>query len=206
MAMSDKERKQLFGLLIVLPIVGIVAFWMYYRAPKAEEAAALQHTVDSLQAAVDTAETVLASGTVEQLNQRIADYEGSLALMRRLVPTNNEVAQLIDNISDRAKLRNVEIADLSPLGNEAGGRFQVARYRFVVLGHYDELGGFLSDIASLPRIMVPHQVSLTQATEQTAQSFGDTTGALLQATFQLRTFVKQPAVEEIGNGGTGGAP
>jgi len=206
MAMGDKERKQLFGLLIVLPIIGIVAFWIYVRTPKAEEAAELQHSIDSLQAAVDTARTDLAGGTVEQLKQRIADYEGSLTLMRRLVPTNNEVAQLIDNISDRAKLRNVEIADLSPLGYEAAGRFQVARYRFVVLGHYDELGGFLSDIASLPRIMVPHQLSLAQATEQTAQSFGDTTGSLLQATFQLRTFVKQPPVGETGNGGTGCAP
>ena len=200
MAMTDRERKQLLGFLIALPLLGAVAFWLYVRQPRAEEMADLQRTVDSLQASVDSARRDLASGTVEELRQRVADYEASLVLMRQLVPTGNEVAQLINDISDRAKLRNIHVADLSPLGYEDGERFRVARYRFVVLGHYDEIGGFLSDIAALPRIMVPHQLSLQVATDQTAQSLGDTTGSLLQATFQLRTFVKQPG------GGTGDAP
>lgn len=200
MAMTDRERKQLLGFLIALPLLAAVGFWLYVRQPRADEMAELQRTVDSLQAAVDSARRDLAAGTVEEMRQRVADYEASLALMRRLVPTDNEVAQLINDISDRAKLRNIHVADLSPLGYENGGRFQVARYRFVVLGHYDEIGGFLSDIASLPRIMVPHQLSLQIATEQAAQPLGDTTGSMLQATFQLRTFVKQAG------GGTGDAP
>ncbi len=206
MAMSGKERKQLLGFLIVVPLLAIVAFWIYVRQPRIDAAAEMSATIDTLQAKVDTARADLQRGTVEDLQRRVEDYQASLNLMRQLVPTDAEVANLIDDISDRAKLRNVRIADLSPLGYEDGARFRVARYRFVVLGHYDDVGGFLSDIASLPRIMVPTGLAIQITTDQTAASLGDTTGSMLQATFELRTFVKQPLGGELGEGGAGGAP
>lgn len=196
MAMSEKERRQLMGLLIAVPILGIVAFWMYWRTPAQERTAELERTVDSLEAVVDSARRELARGSVEALRQRVREYEQSLNVMRRLVPTDAEVANLIDDISNRAKLRDVHVADLSPQGFEDGGRYRVARYRFSVFGRYDQVGAFLSDIASLPRIMVPHQLTLDVAEARNAAALGDTTGALLQANFQLRAFVKQPVLEE----------
>ena len=202
MAMSDKEKKQLMVLLMVLPIGAIALFWFFVREPRAAEAGDLRRQVDSLQLTVDSARRELAQGSVEDLRRRVADFEAGLGLMRTLVPTDGEVAQLINDISDRAKLRNVSVADLSPLGYEDGGQYRVARYRFQVLGHYDEIGAFLSDIASLRRIMVPHQVSLTLASDQAQRAVGDTAGALLQAAFQLKAYVKRPALE--GEGGAGG--
>jgi len=132
----------------------------------------------------------------------VADFEGGLSLMRTLVPTDAEVARLINDISDRAKLRNIEVADLSPLGYEESPAYRVARYRFQVLGHYDDIGAFLSDIASLRRIMVPYQLSLTLATDAAQKAVGDTAGGLIAASFQLKTYVKQASVE--GEGGSGG--
>jgi type IV pilus assembly protein PilO len=204
MALSEKDKKQLMGLAIALPLIAIVAYWYFIRTPKAQEAAELRSTVDSLSRAVDSARRELASGTVEQIRQRVADFESGLSLMRELVPTDNEVAQLINDISDRAKLRNVHVSDLSPMGYEDAGQYRVARYRFSVLGHYDDVGAFLSDIASLRRIMVPAGLTLVPTTNQSAQALGDTTGALLQASFQLRAFVKQQAVGGD-EGGAGGA-
>ncbi len=204
MAMSDKERKQLLGLLIVIPVAVAALFWIYVWQPRAAEAAVMRQTIDSLQTDVDSAgpQSKILSG-VGDLRRRIADYAASLALMRELVPTGNEVATLINDISDRAKLRNVHLADLTPRGYEEGEHFRVGQWRFVVVGRYDDIGGFLSDIASLSRIMVPSQLSLQQATDQSALSLGDTTGALLQATFQLRTFVKrrQSGAEDAGGAG-----
>ncbi|KPK02288.1 MAG: hypothetical protein AMS20_12255 [Gemmatimonas sp. SG8_28] len=190
MALTEKDRKQIYILLIVLAVGGSGAFWFLWRAPKAEEARALQVEVDSLQARVDAAKADLAQGTVEQLNERMAVYERSLGLMRRLVPAENEVPQLIDDIASRAALRGVNIAEFSRQSREQGGMFETYRYRLQVFGHYDQIGEFLSDVASLPRIMVPYNVSITPVVEQQAQLYADTTGALLQATFMVRTFVK----------------
>lgn len=202
MAMTDKDKKQLMVLLMVVPIGAIALFWFFVREPKAQETADLRRQVDSLQLTVDSARRELARGSVEDLRQRVADMESGLGLMRTLVPTGTEVAQLINDISDRAKLRNVYVADLSPQGYEEGGQYRIARYRFQVLGHYDEIGAFLSDIASLRRIMVPHGLTLTMATQAQAETQSDTTGSLLVAAFQLKAYVKQPPVDG-GEGGTG---
>lgn len=198
MAMAAKERKQLMGLLIALPLLGIVGFWMYVHKPQALETADLERHADSLQVQVDSDKRDLKAGTVEALRQRIATYEGSLRLMRRLVPTDAEVTNMIDDISNRAKLRNITINEISPLGTEPDGRFQVAKYKLEVVGHYDDIGGFLSDIASLPRIMVPDHLALKAVPPAQAKSFGDTTGALLLASLELRTFVKSKAADTTG--------
>ncbi|HET7039673.1 MAG TPA: type 4a pilus biogenesis protein PilO [Gemmatimonadales bacterium] len=203
--MTDKERKQLMVLLLIVPIGAIAYFWFMIRGDRQQEIRDLRASVDSLQRSVDSAKRELASGTVEELRQRVADLEASVSVMRELVPADNEVAQLINDISDRAKLRNIHVADLSPLGSEDAGTYRVARYRFAVLGHYDDIGAFLSDIASLRRIMVPHQLVLGPASKQASDTMADTTGSLLQASFQLRTFVKQPTAGQPVIGEEGGA-
>jgi len=201
MAMDAKQRQQLLGVGIFLAVVAIVAFWMYWRAPRETELAAMQVKLDSLQARVDSAKKDLASGTVEALRQRVRDYEGSLRLMRTLVPTGAEVPSLLDDVSARAKRRQVEIAEVTPLAPEPGKPFDTHKYRFGVIAHYDELGEFLADVASLRRIMVPYDLSITRAAAQAVKTYNDTSGALAQATFQLRTFVKPATAADTAAGG-----
>jgi len=192
-ALSDRDRKNILVFVIVLAVGSAAGFWFLWRQPKAQETAELQAEVDSLQARVDQARRDLAQGTVEDLRQRIGVYERSLVLMRQLVPGENEVPELIDDIASRASLRNVNIAEFARQTREPGGVFVTYRYRLTVFGHYDEIGAFLSDVASLPRIMVPYEVSLGPADPPQQALYADTTGALLRGQFLLRTFVKSPA-------------
>lgn len=201
MALAEKERKQLMVFVAILAPVAAVAFWMYWRTPRVERATEMLVRIESLQARVDSARRDLAAGTVEALRQRVRDYEGSLSVMRRLVPTGAEVPTLIDDVSNRSKRRDVNIQSIDPQTPEAGSPFEVHRYRFTVLGHYDEVAEFLTDIASLPRIMVPYDLSVARAQASAAQTFGDTTGAVVTVTFSLRTFVKPVTAGAAPGGG-----
>jgi len=200
MALDAKQRQQLLGVAIFLAIVAVVAFWMYWRAPRETQVTSMRVSIDSLQARVDSARRDLASGTVEVLRQRVRNFEASLRLMRTLVPTGAEVPSLIDDVTARARRRGVEIAELTPVSPELGTPFETHRYRFSVIGHYDEIGEFLADVASLRRIMVPFELSVTRASQAAATTYGDTTGALAQAAFQLRTFVKPAAADTVSGG------
>src|SRR3989449_6397240 len=80
-----------------------------------------------------------------------------------------------------------------PLAVEPAQPFDNYRYRLEILGHYDQLGEFLSDIASLPRIVVPQDVVLRAAQQQAQRILNDTLGSLLEAQFVIRTFVKSAA-------------
>jgi type IV pilus assembly protein PilO len=200
MALAAKERQQLLGLTIFLAIVAAAAFWMYWRTPKEAQAAALQVKYDSLQTRVDAAKRDLAQGTVEQLRRRVRQYEASVRLMRQFVPSGAEVPSLIDEVSARAKRRGVEIAEITPLAPEPGRPFATYRYRLGVVGHYDDVAEFLSDVASLRRIMVPYDIAIGLASQTAARTYNDSTGSLTQVTFQLRTFVKQATAADTAAG------
>jgi Tfp pilus assembly protein PilO len=83
--------------------------------------------------------------------------------------------------------------------------FDIYRYKFQIYGHYDQIGEFLSDVASLTRIMVPQGLMLKPASPQTQRLVGDTTGALLEADFDLRTYVKRAPARPAAAGGAGNA-
>src|ERR1700704_44411 len=184
------QRGQIMALLVLVALAGGYFFWTKFHAPDVQRISAANTESDSLEQIVAAAKTDLASGSIEDLRRRVEEYQGSLELMRRLVPERNEVPTLIDDISTKAKVRGVTIGKIQPMNPEPGSPFDTYRYRLEVYGHYDQLGEYLSDVASLPRIIVPEDVTIALASPAAQKLLGDTAGALLLAEFSIRTFVK----------------
>src|SRR5918996_6146270 len=166
-----------------------------------ERVVAIRDTIVRLQAGTDSAKRELARGTVEDLRNRLVTYRGSLALLRRLVPERNEVPNLLDDISSRSRIRGVTLSQVVPMPVEEGPvPFNTYKYNMSVIGRYDQIGQFLADVASLQRIIVPYELTLAPANMTSAKALGDTTGALLEAKFQVRTFVKSSTPEGQASG------
>ena len=162
---------------------------------------AIKDTISRLDAATDSAKKELAKGTVEDLRKRLDTYRGSLALLRRLVPERNEVPNLLDDISTRSKIRGVTLSQVVPLPVEPGpAPFDTYKYNMSVIGHYDAIGAFLADVSSLQRIIVPYDLSVGAANQNAAKALNDTSGSLLEAKFQVRTFVKSASAEGEASG------
>lgn len=156
--------------------------------------AAIRDTIAKLDAETEKAKKELAKGTAEDLRKKLESYRSSLALLRRLVPEKNEVPNLLDDISTRGKIRGVTLSQVVPQPVESGpAPFDTYKYTLSVIGHYDQIGEWLADVASLQRIIVPEGVSLAAANANAAKALGDTSGALLEAKLQIRTFVKSGA-------------
>src|SRR6266566_4852867 len=160
---------------LVMVIVGYV-FWTYWEQPTAAQIATANAEIDSLQTIITRAKEDLASGTVEDLRRKVEQYQA-----------------LLEHISTKSKVGGVTIGRFEPLAVDATAPFDTYRYRLEILGHYDQLGEFLSDIASLPRIVVPQDVVLRAAQQQAQRILNDTLGSLLEAQFVIRTFVKSAA-------------
>src|SRR5213080_2692399 len=194
MALLPQDRQSQVMLLITIGMLALgYAFWNYWATPTGQEIESTQTEIRSMEAVIAQAKSDLASGTVEDLRRKVEEYTALLSVMRRLVPEKNEVPALIDDISTKAKLRGVTIGRIEPLAVEAGSPFDTYKYRLEIIGHYDQLGEFLSDIASLSRIIVPQDVILKPAQQQAQHFLSDTLGALLEAQFAIRTFVKAAA-------------
>ena len=198
--------------LLVIMLAGLTGYVAYTGtlidsagltglAAREERVVAMRDTIAQLQASTDSAKRELARGTVEDLRKRLDTYRGSLALLRRLVPERNEVPNLLDDISSRGKIRGVTLSQVVPMPVEPGpAPFDTYKYNMSVIGRYDQIGQFLADVASLQRIIVPYDLVLDQANMSSAKALGDTTGSLLEAKFQVRTFVKSSTPEGEASG------
>jgi type IV pilus assembly protein PilO len=198
--------------LLVVMLAGLVGYIAYTGAvvdnlgvsglsARKDQIVAIQDTIARLQAATDSAKKELARGTVEDLRKRLETYRGSLSLLRRLVPERNEVPNLLDDISSRGKIRGVTLSQVVPLPVEPGpAPFDTYKYNMSVIGHYDQIGAFLADVASLQRIIVPYDLMVSATNNQAAKALGDTSGSLLEAKFQVRTFVKSSSSEGEASG------
>ena len=145
---------------------------------------------------IESAKKDIAKESVEDIKKRVAAYRASLALLRTLVPEQREVTNLLDDVTTRSRVRGVRMTGFSPVAIQSGPvPFDTYAYNFVVVGHYHQVAGFLTDIASLRRIMVPGEVKLIGADPKQARAFGDTT-AMLEAHFTVRTYVKAKVTED----------
>lgn len=203
MALSSQKSTP----VLVILLAGLVGYIAYSGAgisalgvnglsARQQQIVAVKDTIARLDAATDSAKKELAHGTVEDLRKRLDTYRGSLALLRRLVPERNEVPNLLDDISSRGKIRGVTLSQVVPLPVEAGpAPFDTYKYNMSVIGHYDQIGMFLADVASLQRIIVPYDLAIGAANANAAKALGDTSGSLLEAKFQVRTYVKSSSAE-----------
>jgi Tfp pilus assembly protein PilO len=209
MAGIPQERQVPLLLVVIAIVVGYVGYTgtgldtigLRGVTQTQDSIKARQKSIDSLVTLTDSAKRLLAKGSVEDLRRRLEGYRYSLELMRRLVPDRNEVANLMDEISTRAKIRGVMVAQFQPLPTEPGpAPFETFKYQYSVIGRYDQLGEFLSDVASLQRIIVPLDLTLGAADLTRAKALGDSSGALLEARFQIRTYVKTTSPEDKPSG------
>lgn len=212
MALSSGSKSTGLLLALIAGLVGYIAYTgslidlagmdgMQARSARIE---ALRDTVAQLEAATDSAKRELARGTAEDLRRRLEGDRASLALLRRLVPERSEVPNLLDDISTKAKIRGVTLSQVVPQPVEAGpAPFNTDRYTLQVIGRYDQIGTFLADVASLQRIIVPYGISVEEANATAAKALGDTTGSLLEAKFQIRTYVKSASADDVGGVASG---
>jgi type IV pilus assembly protein PilO len=208
MELSGQKGTPLLALLLAL-LVGYIGYTgavieavgVKGLAGTRERIVAMRDTITKFEAATDSAKKELARGTVADVRKRLETYRASLVMLRRLVPERNEVPNLLDDISTRGKIRGVTLSQVVPQPVEAGpAPFDTYKYNMSVIGRYDQIGQFLADVASLQRIIVPYDVTVAAANSSAAKILGDSTDALLEAKFQVRTYVKSPSPEGEASG------
>lgn len=199
MALLDNPRSASLLAIMLAAVVGYIGYTgdvlelagISGVQGRAARVAALEDTLSTIEASIDSAKQDLARGSVEDVRRRVDQYRTVLAVLREFVPDQNEVPDLLDDISTRAKVRGVNLAAVVPQPVEDGPHpFDTYAYEMSVIGRYDQIGVFLSDVAGLRRIIVPTEVRLTAADAAKAKALGDTTKAMLEAKFKVRTYVK----------------
>lgn len=163
----------------------LVPYNMYLLTPRQEANAELQAQVESLET-VNRRASVLAAQGGGDLEERLALYEAHVAKLEELIPGREEVPALVDDIGTRARLVDVDLRELQPMPREAREFYDLTAYNMAVVGEYHSVARFLTDIASLPRIVTPVQVDVQIFGQP--QQYRDLESPVV-ATFRIETYV-----------------
>jgi len=93
--------------------------------------------------------------------EQLTQIEASLNEMIRQLPTEEEVASLLVDISQTGLASGLKFKLFKPDAPINKDFYSELPISIQVLGHYEELGLFISGLASLPRIVTIHNINIS---------------------------------------------
>lgn len=178
------QRNWMLGGIVVLILV--VPFNMYFLTPRNEENDTVRDRLESLDVQNRQAQVIIARGGVDELRRRMDQYTRHVDRLEELIPGQEEVASLLNDIQGQARGTRVDVLGLDPEPPEAAGPYTKTSYQMTVVGEYHDVARFLTRIASLSRIVTPVQVDVSifgQPASRPDMEFP------VQATFRVETYV-----------------
>src|SRR4051812_34729533 len=189
MGLLPTRDRDKYAIVAIIVAIGLVyGYYTYLWEPKDAELTTTQSHVDSLVVVNQRAKSELAQGKTQELKAEAERFANDLEVMRRLVPTGNEVPALLEQVSTAARRVGLDIADVQPLPLLQGDQYDAYKYRLSLRGDYHQIAVLLQNIGSLQRIVAP--INLTLAPTGGA-AFGrkSVRTQQLEARFEIQTYV-----------------
>lgn len=193
-------RKQRLLMVAILGLGAPVAYQQLVYAPKSTTLHQLETHLDTLDSLNRLSKVEVAKGSAAKMSAEAAQFDAQLAVLRGLVPTQNEVPALLDMISGAARHAGLELSAVAPDGVVNGDEFDTYKYKIGVSGPYHKIGEFLANVGSLPRIIAPINLALVPSTHPATDVKVGKDEQLLDATFDIQTYVAHavPAPAQAG--------
>ena len=197
------QRDQVKFLIGFVAVALAAAYYVYPYGSREEQLETDLARAAQLDEANQRAARDVASGSLESLRIQAAENRSALLVMRRLVPTGNEVPALLEEVSTAARRAGLDVGGVVPEPVIPGERFDTYRYTVTMMGGYHQFGEFLANVGSLARIVAPVSVSVTTSagntTPRSVPQSSEKGG--LASTITLQTYVEKtspakPAVKE----------
>lgn len=197
MSTFPQTQREQFTLVVGVIAVALAGLYYLYPYAAAQEQLALDTShVESLERSNRAAQREFASNSAGTLRAEAAEQRSALTAMRRLVPTSNEVPALLEEVSTAARRAGLDVGGFTPEPVIRGEKFDTHRYKVTIIGGYHDIGEFLANVGSLPRIVAPVHFALAPANGGARRANprarnAERTG--LEATVTLQTYVERTA-------------
>lgn len=192
MALLPTNQRDQIKLLIGFAAVALaVAYYVYPYASREEQLTADLERVAQLEDANQKAAREFASGSIDELRAQTAANRSTLTVMRRLVPTGNEVPALLEEVSTAARRAGLDVGGVTPEAVIPGEKYDTYRYTVTIIGGYHQFGEFLANVGSLARVVAPVHFSIVANTPGRAQKIKTSDKDALASTITLQTYVER---------------
>lgn len=192
MALPPLEPAQRKNLLFAGVVLALALFGFYDRVytPRKAAIAEMETRLEQLNT-VNARSRAVTQGAEGAVNEQIALYRQQLELAEGLIPSSEELPNLLDAISAEATRTGVDLTLIQPVGATEEAYYTRRTYDMAVVGEYHQIGEFLTRVASLPRIVTPTNLTIAPRQVPGAGAADGTSAALvpLEARFSIETYV-----------------
>lgn len=181
---TPAEQYRLLGILVA--VGAAVLYWLYVYSPRQRELDAVENRLAEIQTFERGAET--RTGILEEIRRAVRARERELDALRRLIPERAEVAALYQSIAVQSRSRGLELVSVSPTSPQPdeSGQFLRQEWEMTVEGAYHEVARFMTEVASLDRIVRPAVVEVSPTGDR------QTLPTELRVELRLETFIFPP--------------
>jgi len=147
------------AVLILILCVGIGAG--YYKMHTEDQLVGLEKQQKSEQKLRKTFEKKQAKAVnLERFKAQLEEMKQSFGTMLRQLPNKTEVAELLVDVSQTGLATGLEFELFDPQGEKRKEFYAELPIKIRVKGTYHQFGAFISGLASLPRIVTIHNISI----------------------------------------------
>lgn len=100
------------------------------------------------------------AAALEGLKEQLAEMERSFGAMLKQLPGKSEIANLLNDISQTRVASSLEEELFQPQADIPKEFYAEVPNKIIVTGTYHEMGGFVSGVAALPRIVTIEEVEI----------------------------------------------
>jgi type IV pilus assembly protein PilO len=147
------------AVIIIVVCIGVAgALYYFITIPQIEAWKKVQVTEVELRE--DFRKKHWEAATLPKLREQLAEIESNLSELQRQLPSQTEVAGLIQDISQQA-VASALTSELFKPGKEKSEQVYVEYpIQLELSGRYHDFGKFVSGVAAMPRIVTQHDVAI----------------------------------------------
>ena len=163
MAFNLSDPKVQKSLLIILLVGGLAyVYHGYVYGPKLEEIEKVSAELKKVETEVAHARAIVEASDTAFLRQQLERRSEELELIKSLLPTRENLSELLEQVTHVADRTGVKAALFEPVTPIQHEMYQERPYKVTLRGGFHETAMFLSEVASLPRIIKPSGLSLVR--------------------------------------------
>lgn len=155
---------------IIVSFLVVIADVYYVSMPQLDELEVLEKDEEALKTAFESKQKKAIN--LPDYRAQLEQIESSLGEMLKQMPTKAEVANLLVDISQTGLASGLEFKLFQPSGEIRKEFYSELPINIQVVGQYEELGLFVSGLASLPRIVTVHNVNIAPTVKADKDSKG----------------------------------
>ncbi|MEW5766557.1 MAG: type 4a pilus biogenesis protein PilO [bacterium] len=188
-----KNQPLMVGIGGVL-LLGVIIYFAYMYTPLGVTRPAwwqfaikidnLEKERERKQIKLDEAERVAES--LPQLKKRHEELQEQLAYAQEKMPKEKEMPELLRRVTEAADQSDLDIHLFHPEEIETKETYIEVPIKMEVSGTYHNLGSFLSQVGSLPRIVTPNKLKIEEVTPAAENAYATVRAELIISTFVFK--------------------